>query len=146
MSHGMTPCMMEGIPSNWGPGHRWSADWEDVTCQECLLGREVIDTFTISTDGKSITCKRCNKTSYNTNDVEQHYCGFCHVFHDDIWPPARRWWITNPGPDLVIVVCDCGYRLAIKRSDLDEIQGGVWGTIPCPACRSRLNDKIKELK
>lgn len=54
------------------------------------------DTFKISEDGKSITCLRCKRTSFNPNDVEQRYCGFCHVFHDDIWPPAREWWIKNP--------------------------------------------------
>jgi hypothetical protein len=44
------------------------------------------------------------------NDVQEHYCGHCHVFHDNLWPPARRWWIKhakdftgNPGhvPGLV---------------------------------------------
>jgi len=33
-------------------------------------------------DGKSITCFRCGKTSYNDNDVQKRYCGFCHVFHE----------------------------------------------------------------
>src|SRR6266516_1903408 len=28
------------------------------------------ETFIVSPDGKSITCKRCKKTSYNLNDVE----------------------------------------------------------------------------
>jgi len=53
-------------------------------------------TFTLSADGKSITCKRCKRTSYNLNDVEQCYCPCCHVFHDDIYPLARRWWVDNP--------------------------------------------------
>jgi len=39
--------------------------------------------FTISHDGRSITCGRCGRTSWNRNDVEQHYCCFCHVFHDE---------------------------------------------------------------
>ncbi len=57
------------------------------------------DTFKISEDGKSITCLRCKRTSYHPRDVEHHYCGFCHVFHDDIYPPAREWWIKNPPAD-----------------------------------------------
>lgn len=32
----------------------------------------------------SITCPRCRWTSYNPNDVEQRYCGHCHMFHEDM--------------------------------------------------------------
>jgi len=39
--------------------------------------------YTIADDGKSITCLRCGLTSYHPEDVRQHYCGHCHVFHDD---------------------------------------------------------------
>lgn len=56
------------------------------------------DTFEILTrqDGsKAIVCKGCGRASFNPNDVELHYCGFCHVFHDDIWPPSRQWWIDQ---------------------------------------------------
>jgi hypothetical protein len=41
------------------------------------------------------------------------------------------------------IVCDCGFRLGIKEENLEEIQAGVWGNIPCPKCTKRLNDKIK---
>lgn len=34
-------------------------------------------------NGKGILCHTCNLTSWNPMDVEQHYCGCCHVFHDD---------------------------------------------------------------
>lgn len=34
-------------------------------------------------DRPSITCPRCRRTSYNPNDVEQRYCGFCHRYLDD---------------------------------------------------------------
>lgn len=30
----------------------------------------------------SITCLRCGMTSQNPSDVENLYCGHCHVFHD----------------------------------------------------------------
>jgi hypothetical protein len=30
---------------------------------------------------KSITCLKCNRTSYNINDIENKYCGNCHEFH-----------------------------------------------------------------
>ena len=38
--------------------------------------------YTIAPDGASITCRRCGRTSHNRNDVEQRYCGACHMFLD----------------------------------------------------------------
>lgn len=145
MGHGMTACQMPSPPKDWPEGHRWSSAWDEVTCQECLKGKEPIDTFTVAEDGKSITCKRCGKTSFNMNDVEHHYCGYCHVCHDDLWPPARQWWIDHPPKEMAVVVCDCGFRLGIVRSNLEEIKAGVWGNIPCPKCKAILNEKIKAL-
>jgi hypothetical protein len=60
--------------------------------------REEIQTYEISPDGLSITCKRCKLTSHNPNDVAQRYCGRCHVFHENLWPPSREWWLTHPEP------------------------------------------------
>jgi len=57
---------------------------------------EYPDTFEIDPNGPSITCQRCKRTSYNRDDIEKHYCGCCHVWHDDIYPPARQWWIDHP--------------------------------------------------
>ncbi len=28
-----------------------------------------------------IKCNTCNRTSYNSNDVNYKYCGYCHKFH-----------------------------------------------------------------
>lgn len=39
--------------------------------------------YTISDDGKAITCGACGVTSHNPHDVAERYCGHCHVFHDD---------------------------------------------------------------
>ena len=39
--------------------------------------------YTISPDGKSITCHNCGKTSSHPKDVSQHYCGNCHAYHGD---------------------------------------------------------------
>lgn len=52
-------------------------------------------TFTIGPEANSITCLGCGLTSYNPNDVKIRWCGHCHVFHDDIFPPARQWFIDN---------------------------------------------------
>ncbi len=99
LQYGHTACLKPGAPKDWDQDHKWSGDWADVTCADCLKGREPIETFTISEDGKTITCKRCRKTSHHPEDVKNHYCGFCHVWHDDIWPPARRWWLDHPEPE-----------------------------------------------
>lgn len=99
LQYGQTPCLMPTPPGSWPERHKWSAEWPEVTCKDCLRGKDtIVPTFTISTDGKSITCLRCQRTSYNQNDVDNHYCGACHVFHDDIWPPARKWWVENVDP------------------------------------------------
>jgi hypothetical protein len=38
--------------------------------------------YWISPFGDSITCTTCRKTSRNPNDIENHYCGHCHRFHE----------------------------------------------------------------
>ena len=30
-----------------------------------------------------ITCLTCKRTSYNPNDVQNFFCGYCHIFHKD---------------------------------------------------------------
>lgn len=40
--------------------------------------------YVLSADGLSIHCLRCHGTSQSPADVEKHYCGFCHQFHDDV--------------------------------------------------------------
>lgn len=32
----------------------------------------------------SITCPRCGRTSYNTNDIKERYCGYCHMWHENM--------------------------------------------------------------
>lgn len=43
------------------------------------------------------------------------------------------------------VSCVCGFILLIREFDLDEISAGVWGTIKCLKCETRLNKKIQEV-
>ena len=40
--------------------------------------------YTISEDGKSITCHACNMTSYSPEDVKHKFCGNCRVFLEDL--------------------------------------------------------------
>ena len=39
-------------------------------------------TYVIESDPLRITCKVCNRTSFNENDVKNLYCGHCHAFHE----------------------------------------------------------------
>lgn len=58
---------------------------EEAQGHRILLQNRCMDTFFISVlEGqKSITCLCCGRASYNPNDIEQKYCGFCHEFHID---------------------------------------------------------------
>lgn len=40
--------------------------------------------YRIEDDGKAITCLICQRTSWHPKDVEQSYCGRCHLFLDDV--------------------------------------------------------------
>ena len=52
-------------------------------------------TYEISEGGKSITCLGCGSISFHPQDVEHKYCVHCHVFHEDIWPEAREWFVKQ---------------------------------------------------
>ena len=38
--------------------------------------------YTLGSDGRSITFHPCGVTSFNRNDIEQRYCMVCHRFMD----------------------------------------------------------------
>ena len=42
---------------------------------------EIVVTYRIASDGRSITCLVCGRTSWHPEDVRQLYCGYCHQFH-----------------------------------------------------------------
>lgn len=146
MQYGQTPCQMAGVPKDWAAGHRWSSDWKDVTCQDCLRGKDEVSTFTLGQDGKvaTITCKRCNRTSYNGNDVRFHYCSYCDFFHDDLWPPARHWWMEHPERDLAILKCDCGYWIGYRWKHLISTETN--GVVVCPKCHADLFERFAALR
>jgi ribosomal protein L37E len=31
-----------------------------------------------------IRCLICGRESFNPNDIDQKYCGYCHVFHGEV--------------------------------------------------------------
>lgn len=144
--YGMAACLKPGPPGDWKDDDTWTNNWGFVSCPDCLKGKDYLETFIIASDsksGKSITCKRCNRTSYNSGDIEHHWCWYCQVSHDDLWPPARRHWITHPEPDLKIIKCECGFWFGFKPRDTREaIRIGMC----CPQCRVSWTDKLKALK
>lgn len=38
----------------------------------------------------AIKCLTCQMISFNTNDIEQLYCGYCHKFHEDQQQPEHE--------------------------------------------------------
>jgi ribosomal protein S27AE len=46
--------------------------------------------YTISADGKSITCGVCHHTSYVSDDVRALYCPRCSIFLDEKDQVERR--------------------------------------------------------
>lgn len=102
MQFGMTPHPVIGSnvrtpPIEWPNGHQWSGHWPDVNCQACLEAArsENANTYTIAPDNGSMTCLICHYTTHRRSDIKNHYCSHCHVSHDDIWPPARKWMIEH---------------------------------------------------
>ena len=93
--------------ANEGREVGWTEDRKTITCPDCLLGmaNENEPTYRLDTypnGGKSITCLGCGRQSSHLKDVEQKYCAYCHVFHEDIWPPARYWFAhrkKSPPPE-----------------------------------------------
>lgn len=144
MQFGMTACLMQDVPKNWPEGHRWSSDWEEVTCPACKEGKEPIETFVIgrAKDQPTITCKRCNRTSYSLDDVTHRWCAYCQAHHDSIWPPARRFWITHPEPALKIVRCRCGFWIGFNQTDAKNVLNTG---LLCPECRANLMPEIKNM-
>lgn len=101
MQYGMTACMKPGTPASWPEGETWSENWSDVTCPQCSKGKPPQpETFRIEhdkvSDRRYIQCRRCQTISFNPHDIEHHFCHRCGVFHDDLWPPARVWWMEHP--------------------------------------------------
>lgn len=47
----------------------------------------------------SITCPLCGFTSYNLNDVEEGYCGNCHLYTRDVVLPATVKALGDPRKD-----------------------------------------------
>lgn len=62
-----------------------------VAVNECAipvrtLGLRYLLSQRVGAIAGSITCLTCYRTSHHPGDVENKYCGYCHVFHEDRLP------------------------------------------------------------
>lgn len=66
-----------------------------------------------SVTGKAIKCLVCGMTSYNSNDVEQRYCGRCHRYHMDVDLPFMDRLIVDrvPDPPGEALVLECHHHV-----------------------------------
>lgn len=80
-------------------------------------------TYTISEDGKSITCHKCGKTSHNLNDVKEKYCGFCHYWHN-----------PDPLPSHTCPVCGYTTDYATCMDNPDKARPAPGDTSVCMKC------------
>jgi ribosomal protein L37E len=92
--------------------------------------------YTISPDGKAITCHRCGLTSHNLHDVRHRYCGRCNIYHDDVATQGPvRWRHKARGTTYSVMEYEARVQVAsgepIVEGDLvvvyrAESDGSVW--------------------
>jgi len=88
------------------------------------------ESYTISADGKAITCHRCGLVSYHPMDIATKYCGNCHVFHDALASHDAR-----SADSLLNEVARLQAQLRLALLALDQIDRHVVG-----ACASDFGD------
>jgi len=49
----------------------------------------------------SIICPRCGLRSYHPRDIEEHYCGRCHDFHENMREATMPNWCFDCGAYLM---------------------------------------------
>lgn len=95
-SYGHAACNIGDLPMVWPPGHRWTPEPGQVNCPLCLSGMQFGEaTYEIMDDGKMMRCRRCWHLTRKPDEVLNRYCARCNARHDDIWPPARLFWLRS---------------------------------------------------
>lgn len=62
----------------YSKGHAYEVEITDSTGESVTL---TMDNYRLSVP--SFTCPQCGRTSHNLNDVQNNYCGHCHLFWGD---------------------------------------------------------------
>lgn len=68
----------------------------------------------------TIQCLICGMVSYNRNDIINHYCGHCHIFHDYDAPEFRA-KLAAAAPEMFVVIKEL-YEWAIVH----KIYGSIF--------------------
>lgn len=82
---------------------------------------------------RSYICPHCGKTSYNLNDANEGYCGFCHRWRDEA--PAKALH-SDPTPGQRITQLHCWVATYADGSE-GIVAGGVEGIGMTPLMSSR---------
>lgn len=78
-----------GFPCNWPQSHSWVPLEERslANCWTCVSAAEaMVPAYKLHYTGAravAITHTKCGLTSHNPNDIENRYCGNCHLFLED---------------------------------------------------------------
>lgn len=67
---------MKWLSERWAAFRRWRK-LPHPTKGGNPLAYEILQT----PRGTAIVCLHCGSVSYNQNDIQELYCGFCHRFH-----------------------------------------------------------------
>ena len=49
-------------------------------------------------------CLKCKRTSFHPKDLENRYCGNCHIFYDEYVPSRFQIWWMNHGAELCLTL------------------------------------------
>lgn len=58
----------------------------------------------------SFTCPHCGAVSFNPNDIRERYCGACHAFIVDGWPPTAEAYRDDAFAERACDYCGKLYR------------------------------------
>lgn len=114
------------VPSQWVERLLTRAECEELERKmiAAAAARDAMitaDPASTPTQARSICCPRCNRESFNPNDITQRYCGSCHDFHQALSPErdsdgqrnvsrAIR-WKSPTGPEMVMVFDEHGEQI-----------------------------------
>jgi hypothetical protein len=63
-----------------------------------------------SSSPPSFVCPRCGAQSFNPNDIRERYCGRCHAFIVDEWPPSPEAYRDESFDERACDLCGKPYR------------------------------------
>ena len=77
---------------------------------DTLFGEPQSDIGVIRRAPPSFVCPHCGAESFNPNDIAQRYCGRCHAFIVDDWPPSPEAYCDESFGERACDFCGRLYR------------------------------------